>query len=396
MIQMETIDCDVRVVGGGISGSVCASVLDKLGVEDVRLLEKSKEIGESHSPKIDFAEDKGLKELMKKYDFPVLKETNVSRWFSPNGEMFELESKISDIWFKRGGSDSFESNVLEGSDVVVDNNTRAVSLSRGKVKAVNQKNDEKIEYNPEIIVDATGNFRPHFSSNKEEEISREIYGRGYVLDKINVKNDIPHVFFDKDFFPGSYLYLVHDSDRDVGYLTYGTSENKRLDIEDLKGKKYLREALSESEVKKEINGSVYIGNPSTLTEDNILFAGDSANLMDPLLNYGSGNALKSGIFAAEAIDEAGELDTVKDRYRRLVKNHIYPELGANMKFRKIFDSFNNRDINCIVEISKRIDEHNDIEELAKNPLEFAYRLMGQIPSNPRLINIIFKSMGGMI
>ena len=95
-------DFDVLVLGGGISGSVCAYVLEKFGVEDIHLIERSKKIGEAHSPKIDFAEDKGLKELMEKYDLPIFNETNTSRWYSPSGEMFELKSKMSDIWFKRG------------------------------------------------------------------------------------------------------------------------------------------------------------------------------------------------------------------------------------------------------------------------------------------------------
>ena len=60
-----SIKCDALVIGAGIAGSTCAAVLDKLGIEDVYVIERSKGIGLSHSQKIDFAEDKGFKKFLK-------------------------------------------------------------------------------------------------------------------------------------------------------------------------------------------------------------------------------------------------------------------------------------------------------------------------------------------
>jgi len=390
-----TIDCDVLVVGGGISGSVCASVLDKLGVKDVHLLEKSEEIGASHSPKIDFAEDKGLKKLLKKYNLPVLKETNISRWFAPNGEMFELESRINDIWFKRGGQDSFESKVLESSDVAISANTEAVNLSRGRVKAMDQKSNKKVEYNPQIVVDATGNFSPHFNKDKERKTSENIYTRGLILDNIDIEYDIPYIFFDKNLFYGSYLYMVQASQEGCGYLAYGTKSDRQVSLNELE-KKIPIDVFSEAEVRGEIRGSIYAAETCSLSRENILFVGDAANLMDPFLSYGVTNAVKSGIFAAKAISQEKGVKEIRRMYEDSVRNKIHPELEKQFKLRAVFKRLDNKDIDCIIETLKSLNKEKNIENLFDEQVRLFINFLPQLIRRPRLFKIFSKSIREII
>ena len=104
MICMS-IKCDVLVIGAGIAGATCSHILDSLGC-NVTLIEQKDKLSYSHSQKIDFAEDKNLSTYITKYNLPLTKKTNVSRWYSPDNELFEFKSSINDIWCKRGDINS--------------------------------------------------------------------------------------------------------------------------------------------------------------------------------------------------------------------------------------------------------------------------------------------------
>jgi len=254
----------------------------------------------SHSQKIDFAEDKNLSNYITKYKLPLTKLTNISRWYSPNNELFELKSSISDVWCKRGDIDSYECKILKSSNVSLFLNTKLNKIHKGNITTVKSSN-RKIEYKAKYIIISTGNFSPYFSPDKQQKMKKSYFGHGFVIDKLNIEKDIPHIVFDKTIFDNSYLFMVNNSDENISYLAYGSLSNKPLDIKKLKTNSVIKQALNKSKIIKPILGSIYFAEPSTLGYDNILFVGDAANLMDPLFSYGVTNAIKSGIFAAEAI-----------------------------------------------------------------------------------------------
>jgi len=394
-------DFDVLVLGGGISGSVCAYVLEKFGVEDIHLIERSKKIGEAHSPKIDFAEDKGLKELMEKYDLPIFNETNTSRWYSPSGEMFELKSKMSDIWFKRGvekggGTEPFEREVLDKTDVEVSTRTRAVNIRKGNVLALDEETDEEVKYSPDIVVDATGNFSPYLNEDKKRNMARRIPAAGFILDEIDIEPDIPHVFFDKDLYGDSYMLIFDGKVNNLSYLLYGLGERGGyLDFDELKNE-LPTDALSNSHVKGKIHGSIYLSRRCALTEENVLFVGDEANSMDPLLNYGVANAIKSGIFAAKAIAQGDTINEIKREYEHSFKKNLYPELRRNFKLRNVFNDLDNNDLNCLIRTFKELNKEDDIEELLERWDKMVMRGFPQILKRPRLLKMISRFVREMI
>lgn len=384
-----SIKCDVLIVGAGIAGSTCAVVLGKLGIDDVHVIERSKGIGLSHSQKIDFAEDKGLKKSLKKYNLPIIKETNVSRWFAPNQDMFELKSKINDIWFKRGDESSYENTVLKKSSANVIVNTDVVNISNGNVTAVDQRTREKIKYRPKMIVIATGNHLPYFNRDKEDKIIQNIYAKGFVFDSLDIGPDIPHIFFDNDFSQGSYLFMVQDSEESVGYLTYGSTINTSIKVENLKRNRVIEKAISKSKIKKQICGTLYIGKQCSLAYGNMLFIGDAANLMDPFLSYGVTNSVKSGIFAAEAIANG---KSAKNQYKMLVNKEIFPELKKQFKMRKFFNKLENEDINCIIGLLNDLNAEGDIEELFDNTVKLTIKLTPRLIKELKLLKIFFKGI----
>jgi flavin-dependent dehydrogenase len=293
----------------------------------------------------------------------ILKETNISRWFAPNQDMFEFKSDINDIWFKRGGTNSFENKILKKSNVNIILNTDVIDISSRNVKVRNIVTKEKKIYEPRIIVISSGNHQPYFSKDKDDNIIQSIYAHGFVVDCLDIEPDIPHIFFDCKLFHNSYLYMVQNSDENTGYIAYGRLLKDSLTVDELKKNKIINKALSKSKFKQNISGRLYTGNQSTLTEKNKLFIGDAANLMDPFLNYGVTNSIKSGIFAAESIAHG---TNIMESYKTMVKKEISSELQKQMQMRRLFNKLNDKDINSIIRLLNGLNDNGKIEELFYN------------------------------
>jgi flavin-dependent dehydrogenase len=388
-----SIKCDVLVVGAGVAGSTCTAILDKLGIENIYLIERSEEIGLSHSQKIDFAEDKGLKKILEKYNLPILKETNISRWFAPNQELFELKSKINDIWFKRGDKNSFETNILKKTEANIFCNTKVISISNGKITAIDQKNKKKIYFEPNFTVVATGNFHPYLNKNKKERILQNYYAKGYVLDDIDIDPDIPHIFFDKKSFQGSYLFMVQDSKEDIGYLAYASTSKTQLELDKIKKHKIIGKKISSSKITNQITGTIYFGKPCSLGHNNTLFVGDAANLMDPFLSYGVANSVKSGAFAAEAISNKKD---VIEQYKRAITSKLFPEIKKQYKMRRFFEKLSNDDINCMIELLNYMNRNQDIEELFDNLGKLAIKITPFLLRNTKTLKLFLKGFRWLI
>lgn len=68
--------------------------------------------------------------------------------------------------------------------------------------------------------------------------------------------------------------------------------------------------------------------PSRLAHDRVLFAGDAANVVDPMTGEGIAQALDTGVLAARAIEGGATPAAVTARYRRDVER----ALGADLRF----------------------------------------------------------------
>ena len=94
--------------------------------------------------------------------------------------------------------------------------------------------------------------------------------------------------------------MVQHPEEKIGYIAYGTAINNNLAFKDLQKNKQFGQFLHNSKVVDKIQGSIYVGKPSQLVDNNILYVGDAANLMDPLFSYGITPSVKSAIFAAKS------------------------------------------------------------------------------------------------
>lgn len=384
------LDCDVLVVGGGIAGSTCASILDSSGY-DVNLIEQCDKLSHSHSQKIDFAEDKSLSTVISKYSLPLHKKTNLSRWYSPENQLFEFKSSIHDIWCKRGDENAYEITILKKSNVTLELNTKLRKIQNGIAKTIQFPNKKK-EYKAKHVIMATGNFLPSYSPDKIKKLDQLYYGHGFVIDRLNIKPDIPHVIFNKNIFDNSYLFMVHNSDENLSYLAYGSTSKKPLNINILKTNPVTRDALKQTKILKPIKGSIYLARPSTLVQDNILFVGDAANLMDPLFSYGITNAIHSAVYASESICKGGN---VGEHYKKACKEMI-SEISMKYKLRILFDSFTNEEINSIISFLNTLSSNHDIDHLLDKKFKSILLISPYLITNSTMRKIMLKAIRCML
>jgi flavin-dependent dehydrogenase len=67
---------------------------------------------------------------------------------------------------------------------------------------------------------------------------------------------------------------------------------------------------------------------AALTDGPVLYAGDSARVVDPMTGEGIAQALETGVLAAEAVARGGDADTVARRYAASVDH----ALGRDLRF----------------------------------------------------------------
>ncbi|MBI5253888.1 MAG: FAD-dependent monooxygenase, partial [Euryarchaeota archaeon] len=207
------IECDVLVVGAGPAGSVAALYCSKHGLDAV-LIEKSEKVGAHTNTRIDTSPDFELTDIINELRLKTEGVAYTSRWYSPLGRSFTLNSKIGEYYFKRGPEpDSFECSTVKKTvkhDCKLFLNTviKKIDKKEGKFhKAMAIQDREEIVIKPKIIIAADGG-NSFFHKYLNEKIKKEArVGYGVTGKKFGEPN-ISEIYFDAELAPGGYFYTV--------------------------------------------------------------------------------------------------------------------------------------------------------------------------------------------
>jgi len=393
--------CDVLVVGAGASGSVAALSLSKKGF-DVVVVEKCKKVGDHTQNKIDITEDVGLKKIIKELKLPIKDKTNKTRWFSPNYS-FSLKSKIYDLYFKRGASeDCFEVEVINsaqdnGAKLFLNSNPKNINFKNNYVDSVIIKNNGKnYVIKPKIIIAADG-----FNSSMLNLLDLRMYeqrvvtfaGYGISGQNFDLPPSVTHIFFDRKNAPGGYFYIAKSCDGEgVACVVVDQSMNNR-DIREhylriIKGNEHIKEILKNSIVKTTFQGKSHAGLLKKHLQRNVIFVGDAARTLDPILGYGVRNSIISAHIAADLTSNA--IETNKLNKILEYESKIAP-LVANINYsnymRHIFRYLDNKDFDSIIKILNDLQEDGaDLDEIiSEKPLLIKHILLN-FPRSMRLIS----------
>lgn len=362
---------DLIIMGGGVSGSVCALSALQHGVENILIIEKSKKPGGAISSKIDFVEENKVKTIFKELNLPVYNKTNKSYWISPRENILEYNSKISDLWIKRGPSeDSFDSlmlNRLAKKNVDILYGSKGTKIKKNEIKIISENGINKNR--GKIFVDARG-LNSQLSKNFGKVTPSLIIAFGFCGEGFDLEEDTPYIFFDQEFASGSYVLANVDSNDNLGYIILGTM-GKNIYMEKnlqkfINSKDILRKGLKNTSIKNVIEGTLYATYelPNTFQSQNLLFTGDAALIMDPFLHYGIQPAVTSGFQAGKVVGEFLEDRTELSNYSSLIEENIMEEFQKNLIYRKIFDNLDNRDLDNIFSIMEKVKNSGfDIDDL---------------------------------
>ena len=390
---------DLIIIGAGISGCICALSALKHDVENILIIEKSKIPGGAIPPKIDFAEDLGIKNILRELKLPIYNESNKSIWVSPGDIEFTFVSKVNDIWIKRGPSDdSFDSKMIKklmdsGVDILF--GTYGIKIKNNVVKTLCRGNIEK--FNGKIFVDA-GGFDSMISKNIPKPPCTNIIGFGFWGHDFDLEVGVPYIFFDQNLATGSYVLLNVDPKDKVGYFIMGTTNKKNANKKNLEkfieSKEILREAVRNASIKGHIFGHLYSIHriPTVFQSDNLILVGDSARFMDPFLHYGIQPSIISGYLAGKSIGRYfnGEVDLTE--YTALINKNLIKYLKKRILYRKIFDRLKNRDIDQIFELIRQFEySGGNIDDLFENPKNY-FSILSLGIKNVGSIFSLFKSI----
>jgi len=370
--------CDVLVIGAGPAGSVAALYSAKHGLNTV-LIEKDNRIGARTNTRIDSSPDFGLTEIINELGLKTENLVYNSKWHSPSGSSFTLHSKTGEYYFKRGSApDSFECSTAYNSmksccELILDAKIKSVSINK-KRRSINEvmisQSSNKIMIKPKIIIDATGENSPFLRFlriTKREYKKGEIFG---MTGKDFVSPDASEIYFDAALIKGGYFYLVTGKNG-ISSAAVVLDSAKMQKTADKYFYEYLRRNRAVAEKIRYVDHSFYgKTNLFTLPEHvnkNVLFAGDAAGLIDPLMGYGMLPAIVSGYYAAKYSVEAlekGDYEMLK-KYEWEVRKRFNRRMSY--AFRRIFESLDNKDLDMLIKMANELEDRTDVDDLMVHP-----------------------------
>jgi digeranylgeranylglycerophospholipid reductase len=376
------IECDVLVVGAGPAGSVAALYSSKQGLNTV-LIERNNKIGAHTNTRIDSSPDFGLTEILNEIGLKTENLVYKSKWHSPSGSSFTLHSKIGEYYFKRGSApDSFEystvyDSIKYGCEFISDANLKSVNKDNKDKRCINEvvvsQGPHEIRIKPKIIIDATGVNSPF---HRFLHFPKRDYKKGVIFGMTGrdfVSPDVSEIYFDAELLKGGYFYMV-TAKNGLSSAAIVLDLTKMRKPVDKCFYDYLRSNTEVAEKIKAIDGN-FCGeaNLFRLPEhiyQNVLFAGDAAGLVDPLMGYGMLPAIASGYYAGkysvEAIKE-GDYEALK-KYEWELKKRFNKRMSY--VFRRIFESLDNKDLDMLIKMANELGDRTDVDDLIIHPSIF--------------------------
>ncbi|MDI6655328.1 MAG: NAD(P)/FAD-dependent oxidoreductase [Candidatus Hydrothermarchaeota archaeon] len=363
------IECDVLVVGAGPAGSVVALYCSKHGLNTV-LIEKNKKVGAHTKTRIDASPDFELTKIINELELKIENVAYISKWHSPSGRSFTLNSKIGEYYFKRGpDSDSFERSTVEkavknGCKLFLNTAIEKIDKKGRKFhKAIATRGGEEIVIKPKIIIAADGSDS-FFHKYLNEKIKKEIRVGYGVTGKNFGESSTSEVYFDAELAPGGYFYVVTCPS---GISSAAIILN-RAKIEK-SPKKYFDNFFSKNQkladriklITNTFAGEAFIFKLSNHVHGNLLLAGDAGGLANHFMGYGVMPAIVSAYYAAKWSAEAiNKNDFSKlQKYDKDMKKRF--DKPSDLLYSKIFNSLDNQGIDLIIKMANELKKEIDID-----------------------------------
>ena len=390
---------DVAVIGGGPIGGYVAGEIATSGFE-VAIFEQNKQIGEP-------LKCAGLV-TSRVFDFLDISKNLVvqnkikgAHIHSPSGHKLTIGGdRVHALVIDRPIFDReiIKSSIGKGAEIFLENKVVSAQIHEGQIELkTSQNNDVKCK----LLIGADGPYsktRDRFAMSQPTEILR---GIGAEIADTELDPDFVEIFVGENIAPGFFAWIIptneHGTEARTG-LCIGPESTKSPShyFSNLFKNKYSSSYLENVKITKKIGGSIPLGVLKKTHTSNVMLVGDAAAQVKPTSGGGIYAGLLCGSYcssvAIEALQKNNFAPQFLKKYHKLWSTDIGRELYLGMKFRKLFKSLTDRQMDKYIEkfqkqkITEIISKHGDIDY----PSKLVKPLLKQTPSLIRLLPSIIK------
>ena len=354
-------------------------------------MEKNRKVGLHAGKRLDSSPDTNfeLSKIVKELKLHTEHYVRTSKWFHlPSARFFVLNSEMGEYYFKRGSDDdSFEHSTValaldHGCKLLLGTEIERLRYGNGpdsyevllRLRGEDGVKEEQI-IRPKVIIAADGcrsSLHTHLNLKKRVYRIGRIFG---VTGEGFSEDGSSEVYFDVSAIPGGYFYILtaRSGLSTAAIVTPGEADVKRRFYVFVS--KNMPDRIKR--VENEFSGSATIFRLSRLRKGNVLFVGDAAGLIDPLLGYGMAPAIISSYLAARCCVNALQEERVDISLLRTYEKEAKKKFCGRLAFilRNIFEALDNEDLKFVFEITDELQEKGvDIGKLKFDVVNMIYVL----------------------
>ena len=392
-------DFDVVVVGGGPTGGCVASQIAEKDY-NIAIFEQHKQIGEP----LNCA---GLI-TSRVFDIIGLSEKSIvqnkikgAHIHSPSGNILTIGGdRYNALVINRPMFDQeiIKNSIDKGAKLFLENKVISVKKTNNHIELRTSKKDN---IRCKILIGADGpqsKIRNLFSLPEPSEFLR---GIGAEIKNSNLDPDFVEIFVGNQISPGFFAWMIPTNDKGtkarIG-LCIGEEAPypPRYYFSNLFKNKITSLYLENTEITKNLGGMIPLGILNKTYDANMLLVGDAAAQVKPT----SGGGIYPGLLCAkhcssvviDALQKDDFTSSIMKKYHKLWSSDIGREIYLGLKFRKIFKSLTDEQMDKYIQkfqsdkIIKIISKYGDIDY----PSKLVTHLLKRIPSLLKLIPNMIK------
>ena len=350
---------DILIVGAGPAGTSTSLFLSKLKIPhtiiDKAQFPRDKICGDALSGKV--------VQILNKFDPEIVNDfsKNTSEYtgsygitfFAPNGKKLEVPFSMRPQFLKnapgfisrRINFDNYLFNRLDKNYTRIEENTELVDLIKTEDGVIaHLKKENEIHWKKyKLVVGSEGDrsvvakkLNPVKKNLSNYCAALRVYYSGV---KDMHENKYIELHFLKDILPGYFwIFPMNDGTANVGIgMLSDVVAKKKINL-----RKKIEEIIStHPAIKSRFEGAKPEGENQgwglplgserrTLAGDNFILTGDAGSLIDPFTGEGIGNALLSGMLAAETISKAIAVNNFSKDFLSLYEKNLYSHLDKEL------------------------------------------------------------------